>query len=198
MKNNNYYQKRDLQNRLKMAKYTERLPEFCLDFFIGIENNTSSLTRYNYSMDLFIFFKFISDFVFHKNIEEITLDDINSIKTRHIEQYLSSLSYYELDGKEYKNDERGKARKLASLRSFFKYLFNHDLIKSNVASKIETPKLHNKEIIRLTSQILIDLTELNTACDNFFHWNDVEKKLSDVPMPDTSLSAFFSKYDSFK
>lgn len=149
MKNNNYYQKRDLQNRLKMAKYTERLPEFCLDFFIGIENNTSSLTRYNYSMDLFIFFKFISDFVFHKNIEEITLDDINSIKTRHIEQYLSSLSYYELDGKEYKNDERGKARKLASLRSFFKYLFNHDLIKSNVASKIETPKLHNKEIIRL-------------------------------------------------
>ena len=56
----------------------------------------------------------------------------------------------------------------------------------------------NKEIIRLTSQILIDLTELNTACDNFFHWNDVEKKLSDVPMPDTSLSAFFSKYDSFK
>ena len=56
MKNNNYYQKRDLQNRLKMAKYTERLPEFCLDFFIGIENNTSSLTRYNYSMDLFIFF----------------------------------------------------------------------------------------------------------------------------------------------
>ena len=56
----------------------------------------------------------------------------------------------------------------------------------------------SKEIIRLTSQILIDLTELNTACDNFFHWNDVEKKLSDVPMPDTSLSAFFSKYDSFK
>lgn len=33
----------------------------------------------------------------------------------------------------------------------------------------------NKEIIRLISQILIDLTELNTACDNSFHWNDIEK-----------------------
>lgn len=53
----------------------------------------------------------------------------------------------------------------------------------------------NKEIIQLKSQILIDLKELNTSCDNSFHWNDVEKKLSDVPMLDTSLSAFFSKYD---
>ena len=176
MKNNNYYQKRDLQNRLKMAKYTERLPEFCLDFFIGIENNTSSLTRYNYSMDLFIFFKFISDFVFHKNIEEITLDDINSIKTRHIEQYLSSLSYYELDGKEYKNDERGKARKLASLRSFFKYLFNHDLIKSNVASKIETPKLHNKEIIRLEREEVSRLMNVVENPTDFTKRQQIYKK----------------------
>lgn len=56
----------------------------------------------------------------------------------------------------------------------------------------------NKEIVRLISQILIDLTELNTACDNSFHWNDIEKKLSDVPKPDSSLSAFFSKYDFSK
>lgn len=62
----------------------------------------------------------------------------------------------------------------------------------------KTLNVLNKEIIRLTEQILIDLTELNTACDNSFHWNDVEKKLSDVPMPDTSLSAFFSKYESSK
>lgn len=56
----------------------------------------------------------------------------------------------------------------------------------------------SKEIIKLTSQILIDLTELNTACDNSFHWNDIEKKLSNLPRPDSSLLAFFSKYDSSK
>ena len=56
----------------------------------------------------------------------------------------------------------------------------------------------NNEIIRLTSLILIDLTEINTACDNVFHWNDVEKKLSDIPIPDTSLSAFFLKHDYSK
>jgi len=144
-----FYQKRDLNNRIKMAKYLENLPYFCQDYFIGIENTTSSLTRYNYSMDLNIFFDYIAKYVFKKDISNITLQDIDAIKARNIEQYLSYLSYYELNGMYYKNDEKGKARKLASLRSFFKYLFNHDLISSNVASKIDTPKLHNKEIIRL-------------------------------------------------
>ena len=149
MEKTNFYQKRDLSNRLKMSKYLEQLPNFCLDYFIGIENNTSSLTRYNYAMDLYVFFNYLSRFVFHKKESEITLEDINKIKSRNLEQYLSYLSFYQLNDKQYKNDEKGKARKLASLRSFFKYLFNHDLIEANVASKIDTPKLHNKEIIRL-------------------------------------------------
>ncbi len=149
MEKTNFYQKRDLSNRLKMSKYLEQLPNFCLDYFIGIENNTSSLTRYNYAMDLYVFFNYLSRFVFHKKESEITLEDINKIKSRNLEQYLSYLSFYQLNDKQYKNDEKGKARKLASLRSFFKYLFNHDMIEANVASKIDTPKLHSKEIIRL-------------------------------------------------
>lgn len=160
---NDFYRKRDLRNRLKMAKYTERLPDYCLDFFIGIENNTSSLTRYNYSMDLYVFFNYISAFVFKKKEIDISLSDLNTLQARNIEQYLSYLSYYELDGKFYKNDEKGKSRKLASLRSFFKYLFNHDLIASNVVSKIDTPKLHNKEIIRLEKE---EVSKLMNAIEN--------------------------------
>ncbi len=159
MKKLSFYEQRDLENRLKMSKYTERLPDYCLDYFIGIENNTSSLTRYNYSMDLYIFFNYLGNYVFKKKEIDITLDDLNKLKSRNLEQYLSYLSYYELDGKQYKNDEKGKARKLASLRSFFKYLFNHDLIESNVASKIDTPKLHNKEIIILEKNEVKKLME---------------------------------------
>ena len=161
--NSNFYQKRDLENRIKMAKYTERLPDYCLNYFIGIENNTSSLTRYNYAMDLYVFYNYLSIFKFKKPEKEITLKDIDSIKAFDIEQYLSYLSYYTLDEKNYKNDEKGKARKLASLRSFFKYLFNHDLITANVSSKIETPKLHNKEIIRLEKD---EVSRLMNAIEN--------------------------------
>lgn len=170
--NMNFYQKRDLQNRLKMAKYTEKMPDYCLDYFIGIENTTSSLTRYNYSMDLNIFFNYISAYIIKKNIIDITLEDLDTLKARNIEQYLSYLTYYEIDGKQYKNDERGKARKLASLRSFFKYLFNHDMLSSNVVSKIDTPKLHNKEIIRLEKD---EVSKLINAVENPTDFSERQK-----------------------
>ena len=150
MKNLSYYEQRDLKNMKKIGNYVSTLPEYCFDFFTGIENNTSSLTRVNYAMDLCVFYDYLEKYVVRKPKQQITLEDLDQLQARNIENYLSYLSYYENDEKKMiKNNERGKARKLASIRSFFKYLFNHDMISSNVASKIQTPKLHNKEIIRL-------------------------------------------------
>ncbi len=149
MKTMSYYEKRDLNNMQKIGKYLQTLPEYCYDYFTGIENNTSSLTRVNYAMDLCVFFDYLEKFVIRKPKQQILLSDLENLQARNIENYLSYLSYYEIDGTMKKNGERGKARKLASVRSFFKYLFNHDMISSNVASKVRTPKLHNKEIIRL-------------------------------------------------
>lgn len=144
-----YFQKRDLDNMKKIGNYLSTLPDYCFDFFTGIENNTSSLTRVNYAMDLVVFFDYLENHVLHKPKMQITIKDIDELKARNIENYLSYLSYYYIDDKLIKNTERGKARKLASVRSFFKYLFNHDMISANVASKVPTPKLHTKEIIRL-------------------------------------------------
>lgn len=152
MNNLTYFEKRDLKNMQKVGNYLSDLPEYCYDFFTGIENNTSSLTRVNYAMDLSVFFDYLEHYVVKKPKQEITLNDLNQLQSRNIENYLSYLSYYENDEKMLKNNERGKARKLASVRSFFKYLFNHDMLSSNVASKVETPKLHNKEIIRLEKE----------------------------------------------
>lgn len=164
MDNLNFYQQRDLKNRLKMSNYLQQLPDYCLDFFIAIENNTSSLTRYNYAMDLNVFFDYLSQYVIRKNKNEINYQDLDNLKTRDIEQFLSYLSYYNNENKKIsQNKERGKARKLASLRSFFKYLFNHDCIKSNVVSKIETPKLHNKEIVRLEQD---EVSKMLNAVEN--------------------------------
>lgn len=149
MKKMSYYEKRDLKNMQKIGSYLSTLPEYCYYFFTGIENNTSTLTRVNYAMDLSVFFDYLEKYVSKKTKQSITLQDLEALQSRNIENYLSYLSYYQNDDKMCKNSERGKARKLASVRSFFKYLFNHDMISSNVASKVPTPKLHNKEIIRL-------------------------------------------------
>ena len=149
MKKMSYYDQRDIQNMQKIGNYLSTLPDFCFDFFTGIENNTSSLTRVNYAMDLCVFFDYLEKYVVMKPKKEITTSDLDELQSRNIENYLSYLTYYKYEDKMCRNTERGKARKLASIRSFFKYLFNHDMISSNVASKVLTPKLHNKEIIRL-------------------------------------------------
>jgi site-specific recombinase XerD len=60
------------------------------------------------------------------------------------------------------NEERGKARKLASLRSFYNYFFQNEMIETNPAVLVKLPKLHEKEIIRLDPDevaILLDNAE---------------------------------------
>ena len=174
MKELTYYERRDMANIKKIGSYLENLPELCLDYFIGMENYTSTLTRLNYAMDLNVFFAYLGDYVFKKDKKLITLSDLDTLKAIQIEQFLSYLSYYEVDGKIIKNGEKGKARKLASVRSLFKYLFNHDKLIANVASKISTPKIHAKEIIRLENDEMhrmLNAPENNTFSNHRKNYN---------------------------
>ena len=166
MKTLSYFEKRDLNNMEKIGSYLSDLPLYCYDFFTGMELSTSSLTRLNYAMDLAIFYDYLSRYIFNKKKEEITLLDLDKLEAKDIESYLSYLSYYVVDDKVYRNTENGKARKLASVRSFFKYLFNHDLISKNVVSKVPTPKLHTKGIVRLENdevERLLDAVQAPTT-----------------------------------
>lgn len=71
---------------------------------------------------------------------------------------------------------------------------------SNPAITAESPntqkvlKVLLKEISRMESIISFDITELNTVCDNRFHWKNLESALSNIPYTESSLEAFFSKH----
>ena len=56
-------------------------------------------------------------------------------------------------------------------------------------------KVLYKEISQLKASISIDITELNAVCDNRFHWNSIERGISNMPESDSSLEAFFSKHN---
>lgn len=157
-----YYQERNLKNLDKVDQLLEELPPFCEDFLRGIETRTSVLTRLNYVYDLRIFF----DFLVHKkyrgkSVLELTLEDLESVTDTDIEIFLSYLSNYRFGDKRLSCDERAKARKLSTVRSMFKYFFNKGLIEVNQTAKVATPKLHEKEIIRLESDEVSSL--LDTA-----------------------------------
>ena len=166
MQEKSYFDTRSAKTLEKIEKLMNELPYFAENFFIGIENRTTPLTRLNYAYDLRIFFDFLAKKVFrNKHIGEIGLEDLEKLSASDIELFLSYLSHYTVNGKTESCNERGKARKLATIRSFFKYFFNKDAISSNVAAKVSMPKLHEKEIIRLESNGKINeiAAILNTA-----------------------------------
>ena len=160
--NSDFYQERNLKNLDKIEEILEQLPPFCEDFFRGIETRTSTLTRLNYVYDLRIFFDFLTKKKFRgKAMTELTLEELVSVTDTDIEIFLSYLSNYSFGDKRLSCDERAKARKLSSVRSMYKYFFNKGLIETNQTSKVSTPKLHEKEIIRLEGNEVSSL--LDTA-----------------------------------
>ncbi len=162
--NDNYFTNRNLKCLKKIREILSTLPFFCNEFIRGIENQTSALTRLGYVQDLKTFFTFLTteiDEFSQKTIKNLTLEDLSHLTSTHIEIYLEYLSSYYKDEKNIFNGEKGKARKLAVIKSFLKYFYNKDKLPSNIASKVTSPKIHDKEIIRLEVDEVVKL--LNSA-----------------------------------
>ena len=154
MKNHSYYNEQRVKNTDRLRKILREFPDFALDFFTGIENKTSALTRLNYAYDLRTFFNWALNetnlFRDKKDVFDLDVKDLEKFHTTHFERYMSYLtSYTDENGDVITNGERGKARKIATIRSFFKYFFRREMISVDLASKIDMPKLHEKPIIRL-------------------------------------------------
>ena len=150
--NKAYYEQVNRENEMKIREMLKDLPSFCKEFFIGIEASTQSRTRLAYAYDLGVFFHFL-----HENnpicskmeIRDFPISLLDQVTPMDIEEYLYQVRYYQKDGTEHKNDERGVSRKLSSLRSFYNYFFRKQLIEKNPAELVKMPKIHEKNIVRL-------------------------------------------------
>lgn len=167
MKERAYHESVNIKNEKKLRELLKELPGFCREFFIGIEPSTSSRTRIAYAYDLGIFFEFLHEensYCSKMEIKDFPLSILEQITAFDIEEYLQYLKYYERDGIEHTNDERGLMRKLASLRSFYNYFFQKELIEKNPAQLVKMPKLHEKNIIRLDiDEIALLLDEVESG-----------------------------------
>lgn len=147
-----YFKERKIDTINRIFEIREDLPNFTKQFFIAIEPQTTELTRLNYAYDLRVFFYFLK--TTNKNFKsksttEITLEDLKSLELSDFEFYFEWLTCYSMNGTEYTNENRGKARKISSVRSIFKYLYNKNLLEENIPAKIKMPKIREKEIVRL-------------------------------------------------
>ncbi len=153
MKQLPYHEQVDRENILKLRDMIRELPPFCPEFFRGIEPRTSSRTRIAYAYDLKIFFDFLqkeNPVIAKLDMKSITLSHLDKLLVTDLEEYMEYLKYRFNDkDQEIINKERGIMRKISSLKSFYNYYYQRELIKNNPAALVKLPKLHDKEIIRL-------------------------------------------------
>ena len=153
MSNLSYHEQKDIENITKLRTLVKELPRFCADYFRGIEPHTSSRTRIAYAYDMKVFFGFLlseNPALKSMTMQDITLEHLSQLHAVDIEEYMEYLKYrFDDQNKEVINKERGIARKLSSLSSFYNYFYKTERIKDNPVNLVTPPKLHQKDIIRL-------------------------------------------------
>lgn len=143
-----YYSETEDKNMNLIDKYLEKFPKYVEQYIESIRFTTTAQTRLGYLYDYETFFEYVAD---AKQIprNEITPEVLDTLDKHFLDKYLGYLQKYEKNGKTYKNGIPAIRRKLASLRNLFKYLYLDDKMKSCEITKVNTPKLRKKNIVKL-------------------------------------------------
>ena len=100
-------------------------------------------------------------------IDQFTLRDLERLEPVDIEEYQEYLKVYKNEeDRQITNTEKGLARKMSALRSFYGYFFKHQAISKNPTLLVDMPKMHEKAIIRL------DADEVASLLDYVDHGGD--------------------------
>ncbi len=126
--------------------------------YLEKERDFSEKTLCSYQTDLKQFVAFVSDYL---QSSAVSAQEVDQVCIRH---FLGTLRRRGLK-------RRSVARKLASVRSFFKYLCRMKILRQNPAYGIASPKLDKKLPLFLDVEQTIRAMELPRGKD-FFSWRD--------------------------
>ena len=132
------------------------MPVFAKKFFNHVrDQGMSPRTKLQYAYDMRRFFDFIENSSGFKDInlksvspsgllDKLTIDDI--------QEYIDTLEYYTVESDNGKKESRLaspsiKARRVSSLRSFYRYYFKIGDITNNLADLMDVPKIPDKKIV---------------------------------------------------
>ncbi len=168
-----YREEVDFKRTQQIREICRELPQACGDFLRSIAVTARTLTRLAYAVDLKTFFNFLHEerLAFsQKQIILLTDEDLAGLTQADLTAYSEYLSYYlknpesPLPDKVIMNHELSIKRKLCSIRSFYDYLYKNKRIPANVTELVPLPKIHEKPIIRLSrDEMLQMLTQAQTG-----------------------------------
>ena len=161
-----YHEQTMIDYTLRLREILKTLPPFAKDYFRAIEPTSSIRTRMNYAYDIRVFYHYLMEnnpIYREYSIDQFTPADLEQLEPVDIEEYMEYLKVYKRDDNELMtNGEKGLARKMSALRSFYGYYYKHQIITKNPTLLVNMPKQHDKAIIRLDTDevaMLLDFVE---------------------------------------
>ncbi len=118
--------------------------------YLSLERNYSDKTVYNYALDLGDFIDFLS--------KDAGINDISGVSPLVVRMYLSSL-------RRRNYSRRSISRRLAALRSFFRYLLQRDVINKSPMSAVRNPRIEKKLPLFLTEEQVEHLLSMDYGTD---------------------------------
>ncbi len=155
-----------------MKRYYD-VPEPLVSFLSYIENiqGKSQKTAQSYYYDLRTFYRFIKIKFSDANFDDFDIIEIMDVDLSYISKVDLNLIYEYMTflNRERSNNPSSRARKIASIRSYFKYLYKSGILKDNPTSELETIKLRKKLPTYFTLEdsvnLLNNIDSKNTARD---------------------------------
>lgn len=158
---------------LEKSKHPKRVIEF-LNYLENVKGKSINTIK-GYSVDLGLFFKFLKVYKGLENnielekIEEVEISDLgdNFIKDISLSDIYAFLSFLE---KVRNNSAYARARKVATLKSFFKFLNSKiKLIDENPTVELESPKINKRHPVYLTlDQSITVLNSMDKENKNYY------------------------------
>lgn len=136
-------------------KSYQKIPTILNGFLIYLSTikGKSKGTKSEYRYDLILMLQYVKAIRYDVDIKTMSDIDIGDVKEDFIKEICLEELYAFLEYCEEvrKNSPYARARKVASIKSFFKYLVNKKkIISSNPADELETPKLSKRNPIYMT------------------------------------------------
>lgn len=158
---------------LEKSKHPKRVIEF-LNYLENVKGKSVNTIK-GYSVDLGLFFKFLKVYKGLENnielekIEEVEISDLgdNFIKDITLSDIYAFLAFLE---KVRNNSAYARARKVATLKSFFKFLNSKiKLIDENPTVELESPKINKRHPVYLTlDQSITVLNSMDKENKNYY------------------------------
>lgn len=146
-----------------MKKFSDA-PEPLISFLMYIENiqGKSAKTAESYYFDLRAFYRYIklkfSDSLDCEDFDSIDISDVDLSYLKKVDLNLI-YEYMNFLNRERENSPSSRARKIASIRSYFKYLCKSGFLEDNPTTELETIKLRKRLPVHFTLEDSLGLLD---------------------------------------